>query len=191
MPTLEQGFTLPELMLAMAFGSLIVVAASQTFPVLRQQTVDAGRHYRLELVLRQLAFGIEKDLRRSGFCAGRCQGKALHIGNVAGEAPGSCVIMAYDLNRNGRWEKSGDAEYFGYRLRAGAFEGQRGVTHCRGGGWEALLDRDEVRIDAFTVSQQTGERGISLVRFALSGRSTRQESLQHRLEWGVRMGSNE
>lgn len=186
MPTLERGFTLPEVMLAMTFGSLIALAAAKTLPILRQQTVNAGRHYRLELVLRQLAFGIEKDLRRSGFCAGQCQGQPLLIGNVVGEAAGSCVIVAYDLNRNGRWEKVGDAEYFGYRLRAGALEGQRGVTQCNGLGWERLLDQEEVRIDSFTVSRIADGEGGSLL-LSLRGRSAVREDIQSRLEWAIGM----
>ncbi|HGM5493010.1 TPA: prepilin peptidase-dependent protein [Serratia fonticola] len=187
MPTLEPGFTLPEVLLAMTFGSLITLAAAKTLPILHQQTLDVGRHYRLEQVLRQLAFGIEKDLRRSGFCAGQCQGRSLLIGHVSGEAPGSCVIVAYDLNRNGRWESSGDAEYFGYRLRAGGLEGQSGVTQCQGSGWERLLDQEEVRIESFSVSNITGNGGKSLVMFTLSGRSTVRAHIARRLEWAVSM----
>ncbi|TQI81949.1 prepilin peptidase dependent protein B [Serratia fonticola] len=187
MPILARGFTLPEVMLAMTFGSLIILAAAKTLPILHQQVADAGRHYRLELVLRQLLFGIEKDLRRSGFCAGECQGKPLLIGNAPGEAANSCVIVAYDLNRNGRWEKSGDAEYFGYRQRAGALEGQRGVTQCAGLGWERLLDQEEVQIEAFSVSQILDSRGGSVVLLSLSGRSTAKENIQRRLEWAVGM----
>ncbi|WP_156293172.1 prepilin peptidase-dependent protein [Serratia oryzae] len=187
MPALEQGFTLPEVMLAMTFGSLIALAAAKALPVLRLQTADAGRHYRLELVLRQLAFGIEKDLRRAGFCAGQCQGQAFLIGNAEGEVPNSCVIVAYDLNQNGRWENSGDAEYFAYRLRAGALEGQRGVTHCRGNGWERLHDPEEVRINTFSISETAGHDSKSLVLFSLGGRSSVREDIQQRLEWVVSM----
>jgi prepilin peptidase dependent protein B len=187
MSTLEQGFTLPEVLLAMTFGSLITLAAAKTLPVLRQQTADVGRLYRLEQVLRQLAFGIEKDLRRAGFCAGQCQGQALVIGNADGEAPNSCVIVAYDLNHNGRWETTTDAEYFGYRLRAGALEGQRGVMQCKGTGWERLNDPDEVRVTTFSVRQIAGQSGKSVVVFNLGGRSTVRENIQHRLEWAVSM----
>ncbi|AHG19248.1 N-terminal cleavage protein [Chania multitudinisentens RB-25] len=187
MPALEQGFTLPEVMLAMTFGSLIALAAAKTLPVLRQQTADVGRHYRLELVLRQLAFGIEKDLRRAGFCAGQCQGRALTIGNAEGEASNSCVIVAYDLNRNGQWDNAADAEYFGYRLRAGALEGQRGVTQCRGNGWERLHDPEEIRITTFSISEIAGNGGKPLVLFSLGGHSNTRESIQQRLEWIVSM----
>lgn len=187
MRTLEPGFTLPEVLLAMTFGSLIALAAAKTLPMLRQQTVDMGRHYRLDLVLRQLAFGIEKDLRRSGFCAGQCNGRSLLISLAAGEAPGSCVIVAYDLDRNGNWDRGGDAEYFGYRLRAGGLEGQSGVTQCQGSGWERLLDQEEVRIESFSVSQIAGRDGKSLMLFALSGRSTVRANIERRLEWAVSM----
>ncbi|WON76017.1 prepilin peptidase-dependent protein [Serratia sp. UGAL515B_01] len=182
---LERGFTLPEVLLAMTFGSLIALAAAKFMPILRQQTVDMGRYYRLELVLRQLAFAIEKDLHRAGFCAGQCQGTAMLIAGAVGESSDSCVIVAYDLNLNGRWEMAGEAEYFGYRLRAGALEGQRGVTHCRGTGWERLLDQEEVRIESFSVSHQPQSNGKSLVTFRLSGRSTVQQNIQRSLEWAV------
>jgi prepilin peptidase dependent protein B len=188
MPALERGFTLPEVMLAMTFGSLIALAAAKTYPLLRQQSVSVGQHYRLESVLRQLAFGIEKDLRRTGFCAGQCQGRALFIDRAEGEATGSCVIIAYDLNRNGRWENSGaDAEYFGYRLRQGALEGQRGVSQCRGNHWERLLDQEEVQIDTFSLSVQPENAGRQAIILALNGHSTSGEGIQRSLSWVINM----
>lgn len=71
MSTLGRGFTLPEVMLALTFGSLLALAAAKTCPLLCQQSVAVGQHYRLE-VLRQLAFAMEKDLRRARCCAGQC-----------------------------------------------------------------------------------------------------------------------
>ncbi|MGO4745759.1 prepilin peptidase-dependent protein [Serratia quinivorans] len=190
MSVLERGFTLPEVMLALTFGSLITLAAAKTYPVLRQHSVDVGRHYRLESVLRQLAFGIEKDLRRAGFCAGQCRGQPILISRVPGEAAGSCVIVAYDITRSGRWETLGaDAGYFGYRLRQGMLEGQRGVKHCRGTGWERLLDNDEVRIDAFSVKTNQGDSGKTWATLALSGRSKADGGIRRSLVWAVNMAS--
>lgn len=188
MSALERGFTLPEVMLAMSFGSLIALGAAKVLPLLHQQTIDASRHYRLALVLRQMAFIIEKDLRRSGFCTGECQGKAIVISNATGEPPGSCLIMAYDLNRNGGWETSGEAEYFGYRLRAGALESQRGVTHCQSSSWERLLDQEEVQVSSFTVRQLTGSTGNPLIQFTLSGNSTVRKNIQHQLTRVINTG---
>lgn len=190
MPALARGFTLPEVMLALTFGSLIALAAAKTYPVLRQHSVDVGRHYRLESVLRQLAFGIEKDLRRAGFCAGQCQGQPLLISRAGGEAVGSCVIVAYDITRSGRWETlSADAGYFGYRLRQGMLEGQRGVRHCHGAGWERQLDNDEVRIEAFNIKMNAGEGGKRWVTLTLSGRSKADGGIRRSLQWAVNMAS--
>lgn len=190
MSVLERGFTLPEVMLALTFGSLIALAAAKTYPVLRQHSVDVGRYYRLESVLRQLAFGIEKDLRRAGFCAGQCRGKPLLISHASGEAAGSCVIVAYDVSRNGQWEDTGaDADYFGYRLRQGMLEGQRGVRHCSGTGWERLLDSDEVRIETFNVKGNTGDGGKTWVSLALTGRSKANSGIRRSLHWAVNMAS--
>ncbi|MBO1504701.1 prepilin peptidase-dependent protein [Serratia proteamaculans] len=190
MSALERGFTLPEVMLALTFGSLIALAAAKTYPVLRQHSVDVGRHYRLESVLRQLAFGIEKDLRRAGFCAGQCQGQPLLIGRAVGEAAGSCVIVAYDITRSGRWETLGaNAGYFGYRLRQGMLEGQRGVSHCRGTGWERLLDNDEVHIETFSIKMNAGDSGKNWVTLALSGRSKADKGIRRSLQWAVNMAS--
>ncbi|WP_346826052.1 prepilin peptidase-dependent protein [Serratia inhibens] len=190
MSALERGFTLPEVMLALTFGSLMMLAAAKTYPVLRQHSVDVGRHYRLESVLRQLAFGIEKDLRRAGFCAGICRGRALLIGHAPGETAGSCVIIAYDITRNGRWETIGaDAGYFGYRLRQGALEGQRGVTHCHGTGWERLLDNDEVRIETFSVKSVAGSSGKTWVMLSLAGRSKADDAIRRNLLWAINMAS--
>lgn len=183
----EGGFTLPEVLLAMAFGSLIAIAAAKTYPLLRQQTLAQGQHYRLEVTLRQIAFGIEKDLRRAGFCAGQCTGKPLLIGNAEGEATGNCVIVTYDLNRNGRWEDAGgsDAEQFGYRLRRGALETQRGVTHCRGNGWERVFDQDDIIIEAFTVAVTPGMRGKTQVALALTGRSAFNADIRRSMSWAI------
>ncbi len=190
MLTVERGFTLPEVMLALVFGSMIVLGAAKTYPLLRQQNVAVGQHFRLESTLRQLAFGIEKDLRRAGFCAGQCAGRPLLIGQAAGEAAGSCVIVAYDIARSGQWLTSGeDAGYFGYRLRNGGLEGQRGVSQCDGGGWERLLDQDEVRIERFHVAIERGDHGAALARLTLTGRSASDTRIRRSLSGSVEMAA--
>lgn len=98
------GFTLPEVMMAMGVGSMLMLSAAQIYPLMRQRSQSLGRHYQLEELLHQTAFTIEKDVRRAGFCNGICQGKTVIIGNASGEPAGSCIIVIYDLNRNGRWE---------------------------------------------------------------------------------------
>ncbi|MFI8417460.1 prepilin peptidase-dependent protein [Serratia sp. NPDC078593] len=183
-----QGFTLPEVLLAMSVGSMIALAAAKAYPVLRQQSVTLNHYYRLESTLRQLAFGIEKDIRRAGFCAGACKGKSLVIGHSKGEAHASCVISTYDLNRNGRWEETGsEAERFAYRLRQGALESQRGVSHCNGSGWERLLDHQEIQIDTFRLDLQPGRHHTRLVTLSLAGHSTLRPDITRALSWSIRV----
>lgn len=190
MLNLARGFTLPEVMLALLFGSVIVLGAAKTYPLLRQQNVAVGQHFRLESTLRQLVFGIEKDLRRAGFCAGKCAGRPLLIGQASGEVAGSCVIVAYDIARSGQWLTSGeDAGYFGYRLRNGGLEGQRGVSQCDGGGWERLLDQDEVRIERFHVVIERGDHGAALARLTLTGRSASDTRIRRSLSGSVEMAA--
>lgn len=131
-----------------------------------------------------------KDLRRAGFCAGQCAGRPLLIGQASGEAAGSCVIVAYDIARSGQWLDSGeDAGYFGYRLRNGGLEGQRGVSQCDGGGWERLLDYDEVRIERFHVAIERGDHGATLARLTLAGRSASDTRIRRSLSASVEMAA--
>jgi prepilin peptidase dependent protein B len=98
--------------------------------------------------------------------------------------------MAYDITRNGRWETLGaDAGYFGYRLRQGALEGQRGVTHCHGTGWERLLDNDEVRIETFSVKSVAGSSGKTWIMLSLAGRSKADDAIRRSLHWAINMAS--
>jgi prepilin peptidase dependent protein B len=114
----------------------------------------------------------------------------LLIGQASGEAAGSCVIVAYDITRSGQWPTSGgDAGYFGYRLRNGGLEGQRGVSQCDGGGWERLLDHDEVRIERFHVAIERGDHGAALARLTLTGRSTSDTRIRRSLSGSVEMAA--
>lgn len=150
-----QGFTLPEVMIAMGIGSMLMLSAAQIYPLMRQRSQSLGRHYQLEQLLRQTTFAIGKDIRRAGFCNGTCEGKSVIIGNAAGEAASSCILVIYDLNRNGKWDKPGTAEseYFGYRLRQGGIEVQRGAGDCSSSGWEKFLDPAEVNVTRFVVTE--------------------------------------
>jgi prepilin peptidase dependent protein B len=142
-------------MIAMGIGSMLMLSAAQIYPLMRQRSQSLGRHYQLDQLLRQTTFAIGKDIRRAGFCNGTCEGKSVIIGNAAGEAASSCILVIYDLNRNGKWDKPGTAEseYFGYRLRQGGIEIQRGAGDCSSAGWENFLDPAEVNVTRFEVTE--------------------------------------
>lgn len=107
----------------LTFDSLLVLAAAKNYSLLCQQSVAVEQRYRLEFLLCQLAFTIEKDLRRVAHYTGQYAGHALLIDCAPYEAVASCVIVAYDINRSAQWASIDDnAGYFGYRLRQGSLE---------------------------------------------------------------------
>lgn len=184
------GFTLPEMMLALSVGSLIIMAATKTFPQLHKQVAILQQHYHLELALSQIMAALEKDLRRAGFCHGECQGKAITTHHYPTEAINSCLIVAYDLNRNGRWEgeKHQESEYFGYRLRKKALEGQRGKLNCLGSGWEKLFDPRYITITHFSINRLPQASG-QVYRVQLAGQKTDNPAIHHQLNYTIR-GNN-
>ncbi|MFA3762233.1 prepilin peptidase-dependent protein [Yersinia sp. 2466 StPb PI] len=185
------GFTLPEMMLALSIGSLIMLGAAEVFPKLRKQISILQQRYYLELALSQVMVVLEKDLRRAGFCHGECQGKAVTTHHYPAEATNSCLIVAYDLNRNGRWEgeKHQESEYFGYRLRNKALEVQRGELNCAGSGWEKLLDPQEITITHFSISRLPQQTSNQVYRVQLAGQKTGNPVIHHQLTYTIR-GNN-
>ncbi|EJS92382.1 prepilin peptidase-dependent protein [Pectobacterium wasabiae] len=167
----QRGFTLPEILLALSLGSLIMLSAAQLYPLLRSQSQDSTQRVRLEQLFSQVAMGIEKDIRRAGFCAGSCQGKAISIGNYPGETENSCLNVSYDLNRNGVWDggEQQDAESFGYRLRGRSLEIQSGAHNCQGDRWERLFDPQEVVLTVFQLQHLAAQNGVALYELQLAG----------------------
>lgn len=185
------GFTLPEMMLALSIGSIIIMSATQVFPQLHKQISILQQHYHLELALSQVMAALEKDLRRAGFCHGECQGKAITTTSYPSEASNSCLIVAYDLNRNGRWEgaKHQESEYFGYRLRKKTLEGQRGELSCYGGGWEKLIDPKDITITHFSVSRLPLQTAEQVYRVRLAGQKRGHPAIHRQLTYTIR-GNN-
>ncbi|MFJ5453493.1 prepilin peptidase-dependent protein [Pectobacterium jejuense] len=165
------GFTLPEILLALSLGSLIMLSAAQLYPLLRSQSQDSAQLFRLEQLFSQVAMGVEKDIRRAGFCAGTCQGKAISIGRYPGEADNSCLNVSYDLNRNGVWDggEQQDAESFGYRLRGRSLEIQSGAHNCQGDRWEKLFDPQEVVLTEFRLQRLSVQNNAALYELQLAG----------------------
>ncbi|WP_052012510.1 prepilin peptidase-dependent protein [Pectobacterium betavasculorum] len=167
----QRGFTLPEILLALSLGSLIMLSAAQLYPLLRSQSQDSAQLFRLEQLFSQVAMGIEKDIRRAGFCVGTCQGKAISMGKYPGEAENSCLNVSYDLNRNGVWDggEQQDAESFGYRLRARSLEIQSGAHNCQGDRWEKLFDPQEVVLTVFRLQRLSAQNEVALYELQLAG----------------------
>lgn len=190
----QSGFTLLETMLAMGIGSLLMLGAATLYPLLYQRSQSLGQYYQLDQLLNQTIFTLSKDLRRAGFCNGdvlgkkECSGNPLFMGNYPGEPANTCVILRYDLNRNGHWEPANhaQAESFGYRLRQGDIESHRGIDECSGSGWGRLLDPTEVTVTEFSVQQdQQSVRG-SLFTLTIAAHWRKKPTIYRRITTAIR-----
>ncbi len=158
------GFTLLETLLAMAMGSVMLLGAARTLPLLQQQNLRLQIGVQLNEELQQIVQTLDKSARRAGYCHGHCRGEAMQIRNG-----GHCLLVRWDENSNGQWESPGreDSDYYGFRLRARNLEMQRGVDRCEGGGWEKLNDPRVIAIDDFRV-----DRNQRQIRLFLKGSSS-------------------
>ncbi|MEB5837811.1 prepilin peptidase-dependent protein [Pantoea dispersa] len=147
----QGGFSLLEMLIAMAIGAVLMVSVGRFLPLLLEQNLRLQQRVQLQQELQQIAGSLAKALRRAGYCHGQCSGAALTL--VSG---GSCVLLRWDENSNGRWEGVGHSEsdYYGYRLRNGQLEMQRGVDECNSNGWERITDPAFLTLSTFRVERQ-------------------------------------
>ncbi|GLR08347.1 prepilin-type cleavage/methylation domain-containing protein [Mixta theicola] len=129
------GFSLMEMLIAMALSGILMLGALRLLPHLQRQNLQLQSQVRLQEELQQIMNVLEKAIRRAGYCHGICQGTPLILQR-------DCLLVRWDENSNGRWEgpEHEESEWYGYRLRNQRLEMQRGVSSCDGSGWESLSD---------------------------------------------------
>lgn len=166
------GFTLPEMLVALAISGVLMLGAARFLPLLQSNNLRILLTFQLQEELQLMMGTLEKSVRRAGYCHGACQGQGLKIAE-------ECLLVRWDENSNGKWEGPGseNSDYYGYRLRDGNLEGQRGVENCDGGGWEKMNDPASLRIDDFRILKQDRQ-----VRLRLSGYARRFPQLPVTLE---------
>lgn len=165
----QSGFSLLEMLIAMALSAVLMLSIGRFLPLLTAENLRLHQHIQLREELQQLMQTLEKAVRRAGYCNGECGAGAL-------SAAAGCLLLRWDDNSNGRWEPPGDSQsdYYGFRLRQRQLETQRGVSECGGAGWERLSDPAFLIIEQFSV-QQEGK----LIKLRLTGRAGQwQETLE-------------
>ena len=157
------GFSLLEMLIAMAIGAVLMVSAGRFLPLLLSENVELLQRAQLRQELQQIMATLEKAVRRAGYCHGECGNGALTISE-------NCLLLRRDENSNGQWEgvNQMDSDHYGYRLRLQQLEMQRGVDDCRSGGWERLSDPAFLTLEQFSVIRQQ-----RLIRLRLQGRAGR------------------
>jgi len=163
MPLKIAGFSLLEMLIAMAISAVIMLSVGRFLPLLLAENAGVLQRAQLRQELQQMMAMLEKSVRRAGYCHGECAREALKISE-------NCLLLRWDENSNGQWEGVSHAEsdYYGYRLRQQQLEMQRGVDQCQSAGWERLSDPAFMTVEQFSVSQQGRQ-----VRIVLQGRAGR------------------
>ncbi|MDN8600477.1 prepilin peptidase-dependent protein [Citrobacter sp. S2-9] len=151
MPINERGFSLLEVMIAMAISSILLMGAARFLPALQREILYNTRKLSLEDEVWQRVYTVAKHLQRAGYCHGKCAGVGLVI-----TAQGDCVIAQWDANNNGVWDALPvkDAEQTGFRLKDKALETLRGAASCEGKGWDKMTDPETLLITTFQVERQ-------------------------------------
>ncbi|QKJ88488.1 prepilin peptidase dependent protein B [Paramixta manurensis] len=161
-----RGFSLAEMLIALAVSSILLAGAARILPFLQRQTLQLIADVQLQEALQQLIMVLEKAVRRAGYCNGECQGEPLQIGGQQG----SCLLVKWDENSNGKWEGRGreNSEFYGYRRRERSLEMQRGVDSCEGSGWEHLSDPSTLAISGLTFARSGAQIKIRLEGYAVA-----------------------
>lgn len=148
MPMKQKGFSLVEVLIAMAIGSVLLLSTARFLPALQMAAIRQTQRQGLEEEVWQRLFTVSRHLQRAGFCRGSCVGEGVTI-------EGHCVVLRWDGNLNGVWEEipSATSDATGFRLNNGALETLRGTTNCTGKGWEKMTDPDFLIVDNFTVQR--------------------------------------
>ncbi len=180
-PRRQSGLTLIELLIGMTVGVLVLGGASAVYLLTVRGAAETLHGTRLNQELRAVMEIMQLDIRRAGYWAfpeaadpaqnpfqaqlGGIQND-LHIGQVTGEATGSCLTYSYDLNTNtmvgvcesctpvgapfnaAPYDQS-NVEMFGFRLKNSAVQlrtrlasGSEVAFDCNSGRWEAITSED-------------------------------------------------
>lgn len=143
-----RGFTLAELLVALALGVSLLAVLLHLFVTLSETNARLLRRLQLHAALQDLMTLMARDLRRAGFTTHAPPGKPFAGPLTRGP---HCVLYRYDMDGDGLLEPD---ERAGFRLEDGALLAKRsdrscGTAPCAGcatGRWWRLNDPEIVQI---------------------------------------------
>jgi prepilin-type N-terminal cleavage/methylation domain-containing protein len=164
----QQGLTLVELMIAAAISLMVLAGVVTVYGAATSHSARQLRQAHLHRQLHGLMHVMASDLTRAGFwqfdparhspAVNPFQDATtlIRTGHYRNEPPGSCILFAYDLDRDGQLgvgQCSGgcppqrdddNVEQFGYRLNRGRVQSRYGGGGfgCSSGFWQAVTDPD-------------------------------------------------
>ncbi len=163
------GFTLTELMVAVAINAVIFLALVTLFIMNLTRYTNAINTNRLNQQLEAAIQLMASDIRRAGYWSNAKNDIGLDQNNnpfmasgvdVSVGASNSCILFAYDKSGSGTLpaiSSSSDDERYGYRLTGGAIQTRPwGASFsCTSRDWENMTDPNIITITSLTFTLNT------------------------------------
>ncbi|WP_159208130.1 prepilin peptidase-dependent protein, partial [Klebsiella pneumoniae] len=110
-------------------SSVLLLGAARFLPALQRESLTSTRKLALEDEIWLRVFTVAKHLQRAGYCHGSCTGEGLEI-----VGQGDCIIVQWDANSNGIWDREPvkESDQIELRLKEHVLETLRGATSCEG-----------------------------------------------------------
>lgn len=203
------GFTLVEIMVALAINAIIFIALISMFGANLthyRKTLDTNRLY---LQLQGALDLISNDIRRAGYwtnasndigTGGNTNPFMTSGTDIQTGASNTCILISYDRDNNGSIpaiSANYDDERYGYRLNNSAIQSRPwGATFaCNATDWENITDPTVITVTQlnFTLNQQSviisGTTGITIrsVDITVTGQLTNDASVSRTLTRSVRI----
>ncbi|MCU7555729.1 hypothetical protein OCL06_14145 [Alteromonas sp. ASW11-19] len=193
-----RGVTLVGLLVSLAIASAFFASAATL--TLQQLARLAVLHHQLMLEedIRLLIRAIRTELQRGGYVALPLSQRLspppaaavfgqLTLAAYPGEPAGSCVLFAYDKNKNGTPNSLNPAELLGFRLRDGALEYRMAGRNCTQGGWQDITSSAHIRLRQFVIGAPVAAGYGAALPVTLAGESVANPNLQHSVTFTVPM----
>ncbi len=165
----QRGVTLVELMIASVIALVALAALLTAYSATAMHSASYLHKAHLHQQLHSLMHAMVRDIRRSGYWSFdpslrsaaenpfQAGVNRLRVHAYPGEAPGSCILFAYDLDKDGMvgvgsckrnsctaQTDRDNVEQFGFRLHDGLVQTRYGgdTLRCDSGHWQAVTDPD-------------------------------------------------
>jgi prepilin-type N-terminal cleavage/methylation domain-containing protein len=163
----QRGVTLVELMIASVIALVALAALLTAYSATAMHSANYLHKAHLHQQLHSLMHAMVQDIRRSGYWSFdpglrsaaenpfQAGVNRLRMQAYPGESPGSCMLFAYDLDKDGMvgvgrcngntcaaQTDSDNVEQFGFRLHDGLVQTRYGgdTLRCDSGHWQAVTD---------------------------------------------------
>jgi prepilin peptidase dependent protein B len=198
----KRGFSLTELMIALAIGAVVILFATTSVLGLAHSLNTLNQRLVLESELRLLTQTISLQLARAGYLAKTHN--ASNTGNIRlltppapsilidkhpTGAPNSCVLFAYDKNHDGNISVVAPSEMLGFRLHDNALEYRVAGKSCSQGGWHDLTDSKKMVVSAFTLTPLSHSLNEQVLQINLAVHATHNTALTSSTRLAIRVNN--